>query len=78
MSPTHTLPLRGRAWVGVEVIMRRNYHLYLSRGQKEYFSLPEKWVPLHFVESEEKTPPSIQQMALEALSNPIGTLLSKN
>ena len=54
--------------------MRRNYHLYLSHGQKGYFSLPEKWVPLHFVESEEKTPiPSIQQMALEALSHPIGT-----
>ena len=54
--------------------MRRNYHLYLSHGQEEYFSLPEKWVPLHFVESEEKTPiPSIQQMALEALSHPIGT-----
>ena len=54
--------------------MRRNYHLYLSHGQKEYFSLPEKWEPLHFVESEGKTPiPSIQQMALEALSKPIGT-----
>jgi lactate racemase len=54
--------------------MRRNYHLYLSHGQKEYFSLPEKWVPLHIVESEEETLiPSIQQMALEALSNPIGT-----
>jgi nickel-dependent lactate racemase len=54
--------------------MRRNYHLYLSHGQKGYFSLPEKWVPLHFVESEEKTPtPSIQQMALKALSKPTGT-----
>ncbi len=53
--------------------MRRDYHLYLGRDKKEYFTLPEGWVPLHFVETEEETSaPSIKQMTLEALSRPTG------
>jgi nickel-dependent lactate racemase len=55
--------------------MGKDYYLYLSQSKKQYFSLPENWVPLHFVESEEETSiPSIQKMTLEALSKPTGTL----
>jgi nickel-dependent lactate racemase len=54
-------------------MMGQDYYLYLGRGKKQYFSLPEKWMPLHFVESgEETTTPSIQQMTLGALSKPTG------
>jgi nickel-dependent lactate racemase len=54
--------------------MGQNHYLYLGQGEKQYFSLPEKWIPLHFVESEEETSiPSIQQMTLEALTKPTGT-----
>src|SRR4030043_975091 len=54
--------------------MGQNHYLYLGQGKKQYFSLPEKWIPLHFVESEEETSiPSIQQMTLEALTKPTGT-----
>ena len=54
--------------------MGQDHYLYLSRGKKQYFALPAGWVPLHFVESEERTPiPSIQKMVLEALSKPTGT-----
>ena len=54
--------------------MGQDYYLYLGQGKKQYFSLPAEWVPLHFVESEEGTSiPSIQQMTLEALSQPTGT-----
>jgi len=55
--------------------MGKDHYLYLSQGKKQYFSLPAEWVPLHFIESEEGTSiPSIQKMALEALSKPTGTL----
>jgi nickel-dependent lactate racemase len=55
--------------------MKQDYYLYLSPDRKKYFSLPPEWVPLHFVESkDEASIPSIQQMTLEALSKPIGTL----
>jgi nickel-dependent lactate racemase len=55
--------------------MGQDYYIYAGRDKKQYFSLPEGWVPLHFVESEEGTQiPSIQQMTLEALSKPTGTL----
>jgi nickel-dependent lactate racemase len=58
----------------VKVTMGQDYYLYLGRGKKQYFSLPEKWIPLHFVESEDETMiPSIQEMTLEAISKPIGT-----
>ena len=54
--------------------VKQDYYLYLGQGKKQYFSLPARWVPLHFVESEEGTSiPSIQQMTLEALSKPTGT-----
>jgi nickel-dependent lactate racemase len=56
-------------------MMKQDYYLYLTPDKKQYFSLPAEWVPLHFVESEEGASiPSIQQMALEALSKPTGTL----
>ena len=55
--------------------MGKDHYLYLSQGKKQYFSLPAEWVPLHFIESEEGISiPSIQKMALEALSKPTGTL----
>jgi nickel-dependent lactate racemase len=54
--------------------MGENYYLYFSQGKKEYFSLPQSWVPLHFVEAEEGAPAvSIEQMTREALSKPTGT-----
>jgi nickel-dependent lactate racemase len=53
--------------------MGQNYYLYLSQNKTQSFSPPPKWVPLHFVETEEETPtPSIRQMTLEALSRPTG------
>lgn len=54
--------------------MGQDYYIYVGRDKKQYFSLPEGWVPLHFVESEEGTfIPPIQQMIIEALSKPTGT-----
>ena len=54
--------------------MVKDYYLYLNQGKKQYFSVPSGWVPVHFVEDEEGTPaPSIEQMTLEAFSNPTGT-----
>jgi nickel-dependent lactate racemase len=55
--------------------MRKDYYLYLAQDKKEYFTLPEGWEPLHFVETEEGTTiPSIEQMTREALSKPAGPL----
>jgi nickel-dependent lactate racemase len=55
-------------------MMEQDYYLYIGKGKKQYFSLPAKWVPLHFVETDEGTPtPSIERMTLEALSRPTGT-----
>lgn len=55
-------------------MMGQDYYLYTGRGKKRYFSLPAKWVPLHFVETDEGTPtPSIERMTIEALSRPKGT-----
>jgi nickel-dependent lactate racemase len=55
--------------------MRKDYYLYLAQDKKEYFTLPEGWEPLHFVETEDGTTiPSIEQMTLEALSKPAGPL----
>jgi nickel-dependent lactate racemase len=57
-----------------EEMMEKDYYLYLSKNKKQYFTLPEKWTVSHFVETREKDPtPSIEQMTLEALSNPKGT-----
>ena len=54
--------------------MKKDYYLYLGQGKREYFTLPEGWVPLHFVEAEERAQTSsIEQMTLEALSRPTGT-----
>lgn len=56
------------------VSMGHNFYLYLSQDNKEYFSLPKKWVVSHFVEaSDEASPPSVQQMTLDALSQPEGS-----
>ena len=54
--------------------MERDYYMYLGTGEKQYFVLPKAWVPLHFVEDEEGTPTaSVEQMTLEALTQPKGT-----
>src|SRR3990172_10295480 len=54
--------------------MKGDYYLYLDQDNKESFTLPEGWVPLHFVEAEGKgLRPSIRQMTREALSKPAGT-----
>ncbi|MBA4390575.1 MAG: hypothetical protein C0399_06530 [Syntrophus sp. (in: bacteria)] len=56
------------------VIVGHNFYLYLSQDKKEYFSLPEKWVASHFVEAvEEASLSSVEQMTLDALSQPAGT-----
>ena len=55
--------------------MRKDYYLYLAQDKKEYFTLPEGWEPLHFLETEDGTMiPSIEQMTSEALSKPAGPL----
>ena len=54
--------------------MERDYYLYLGQGEKQHFSLPAAWEPLHFVEAgEESSIPSIERMTLEALTRPRGT-----
>ena len=54
--------------------MGKNHYLYLNQDEKEHFSLPEKWVPVHVVESEDgAAPASVREMTLEALSSPTGT-----
>lgn len=58
--------------------MKKDYYLYLGQDRKEYFTLPQGWVSVHFVESEESGPvsppvPPIEQMVREALTRPIGT-----
>lgn len=54
--------------------MKRDYYVYLSQGEKRYFSLPAAWELLHCVEDEEGTPTaSIEQMVFEALTQPQGT-----
>lgn len=53
--------------------MKQNYYLYHSLGKKEYFSLPEGWVPIHFGETKEETSrSSVEQMTHGALLAPIG------
>ena len=55
-------------------MMEQKYYLYLGKDTKEHFSLPDKWTVSHFVEAEESGPlPSIEQMVLDALSQPAGT-----
>ena len=52
--------------------MKKDYYLYLAQDKKEYFTLPEGWEPLHFVETEDGAMiPSIEQMTREALSKPV-------
>jgi lactate racemase len=54
--------------------MDKTYHLYMARDKKEHFSLPEKWIPVHFGESEGGPPiPSVRHMTDEALSKPVET-----
>jgi lactate racemase len=56
------------------VVMEQRYYLYLGKDTKEFFSLPETWTVSHFVEAEEREPlSSIEQMVLDALSQPAGT-----
>jgi nickel-dependent lactate racemase len=55
-------------------MMEQKYYLYLDKDSKKHFSLPDKWTVSHFVEAEESGPlPSIEQMVLDALSQPTGT-----
>ena len=55
-------------------MVEQKYYLYLGKDEKEFFSLPEAWTVSHFVEAEENGPlPSIEQMVLDALSQPAGT-----
>ena len=55
--------------------MKENYYIYLGQEKKEYFTLPSGWMALHFVETEEESPPSsIEQMTCEALSTPASPL----
>jgi len=54
--------------------MGKDYYLCLSQDEKKYFTLPDGWVPLHFVEAKDgSVTASIEQMTLEALSAPVGT-----
>jgi lactate racemase len=56
------------------ITMRQKYYLYFNQDTKEYFSLPDKWTVSYFVEAEESSlSPSIEQMVLDALSQPAGT-----
>jgi lactate racemase len=53
------------------VMMEQKYYLYFGKDAKKSFSLPETWIVSHFVEAEEVEPlPSIEQMVLDALSQP--------
>jgi lactate racemase len=55
-------------------MVEQKYYLYTGKDAKEFFSLPETWSVSHFVEAEESGPlPSIEQMVLDALSQPAGT-----
>jgi nickel-dependent lactate racemase len=55
--------------------MKKDYYLYLAQDKKEYFTLPEGWEALHFIETEDGAMiPSIEQMTREALSKPVGSL----
>jgi lactate racemase len=54
--------------------MTKDYYLYLDQDNKDHFTLPSGWEALHFVEAEESTPPSIEQMTREALFKPTGAL----
>jgi lactate racemase len=57
-----------------EDTMKNEYHVYMGRDRREYFILPEKWVPLRYAQAEKVLPmASAGQMAEEALSRPAGT-----
>jgi nickel-dependent lactate racemase len=57
----------------------KDYYLYSSRNQKEYFSLPPQWSVSHFIESREDVPvSSVEQMTRAALDAPLGTTAPKN
>jgi len=54
--------------------MKSRYYLCLGQDKKEFFTLPHKWEPHHFVETKERiTARSIEEMTEEALSQPIGS-----
>ena len=54
--------------------MKREYHLYMGQDEKQSFDLPEGWTPLHVVETGKEIPSSsVPEMALKALSAPIGS-----
>jgi lactate racemase len=54
--------------------MNKEYHLCMAREKKEYFSLPDRWAPLNFIETTDETPiPTVAQMTRQALSSPVGT-----
>jgi lactate racemase len=58
----------------IRSMVEQKYYLYLGQDTKEFFSLPETWTVSHFVEADEGGPlPSIEQMVLDALSQPAGT-----
>lgn len=54
--------------------MKSRYYLCLGQDKKQFFTLPSKWKPQHFVETKERiTPLSIEEMTEQALSQPIGS-----
>jgi nickel-dependent lactate racemase len=53
--------------------MSRDFHLFAGQGKKQSFVLPEKWVPLHYLESvDAENPDPVGSMTRRALGAPIG------
>lgn len=48
------------------------YYLYTGLNKKEYFSLPDGWDSIYFLEAEDEEKTSTKEMALEALKKPKG------
>ncbi|HVN95214.1 MAG TPA: lactate racemase domain-containing protein [Syntrophorhabdaceae bacterium] len=54
--------------------MKKDYYLYIGRNEKQFFALPQAWFVSHFVEDEQEAPvPSIGEMTLDAITQPLGT-----
>lgn len=51
---------------------KEEYYIYSGLNKKEYFSLPDGWDPLYFIEVEDETKNSIEEMVIETLKNPRG------
>jgi nickel-dependent lactate racemase len=57
--------------------MGKDYYLSLGPGRRHRFSMPPKWVPVHFLEGEETdVGPSAGVMAAEALNKQVGAASS--